>query len=290
MNAMMILDQHPDKAPYYANLNRRFIGFWRNTEHPNLPDPIDFVDEDWDDKEQALVADLLADARVATQYRGYHMCRICGMRTGSGDLDDNFFIWPQGFSHYVRAHAVRPPQEFIDHLKTARSKRKVVKLETEEVRAQLSMEYWRKVDMVVRLSLGVDRSFLDEIVAAASVVDRTALRWAYAVIDLQNTEGPLPLSRDAPPAPLQSPQLQFSTGGELELVPRTENPQLLICKTCSAAPGISKPSVGSEWLFFHYCPPRRCVLTRPPLPAEQHFAELLRLQAYAEMIGPSPKE
>ena len=35
---------------------------------------------------------------------------------GGTDLSDGHYVWPFGFAHYVEAHGVKPPQEFIDHV------------------------------------------------------------------------------------------------------------------------------------------------------------------------------
>jgi hypothetical protein len=26
------------------------------------------------------------------------------------------WVWPDGFAHYLQLHAVKPPQEFVDHV------------------------------------------------------------------------------------------------------------------------------------------------------------------------------
>ncbi len=35
---------------------------------------------------------------------------------GSMCLTDGTYGWPQGFAHYVEAHGVRPPEEFVRHV------------------------------------------------------------------------------------------------------------------------------------------------------------------------------
>ncbi len=34
---------------------------------------------------------------------------------GSKELTDGFWIWPEGLSHYVRAHGILLPEEFVAH-------------------------------------------------------------------------------------------------------------------------------------------------------------------------------
>jgi len=144
----MILSRSPDIP---GDL-RKGIGYWRDlareerlakrksligslmyaAEHltsGQLPDPRDFVDETWDNEGRALVAryvhppvDLgrfgsqgVYATKIVCRFRGWSTCRICGCRNGSTAIGDDKYIWPAGFSHYIAEHAVKPPQEFIDH-------------------------------------------------------------------------------------------------------------------------------------------------------------------------------
>ena len=93
----------------------RTIGHWRNEAHPEYPDPADFVDEAWDDDERDSVAQYLSTAHVPRGWMGFSPCRICGKNNGSADLTDGVYIWPEGLSHYVEAHSVKLPAEFIEH-------------------------------------------------------------------------------------------------------------------------------------------------------------------------------
>lgn len=91
-----------------------FIGFWRSKHQPDLPDPRDFVDEDWDPAERARVSGYFAQGKVVASYRGFSDCRICGKNNGSTELSDGVFVWPSGFAHYIKEHSVRPPQAIVD--------------------------------------------------------------------------------------------------------------------------------------------------------------------------------
>ena len=42
---------------------RRLIGYWRSDDSPNWPDPIDFVDEQWDRDEREVVGSYLSRGR-----------------------------------------------------------------------------------------------------------------------------------------------------------------------------------------------------------------------------------
>lgn len=111
------------------------IGFWRSSKNPSLFDmlratavddgadsrglyhPALFVDEAWDLQERRLVAAYLRCGYNAGAYYGWSDCRICAKHNGSLDLSDDVYLWPEGFTHYVDDHAVKPAQSFIDHVK-----------------------------------------------------------------------------------------------------------------------------------------------------------------------------
>lgn len=96
------------------------IGYWTtsrvNDPFP-LPWPGDFVDPDWDSQEAEAVAQYLDSQPDVQHWRGISFCRLdCGYTAmGSTDKSDGIYTWPAGFSHYIRDHKVKPPQEFIDH-------------------------------------------------------------------------------------------------------------------------------------------------------------------------------
>jgi hypothetical protein len=48
-----------------------------------------------------------------TAYRGWSMCRLCRVPNGNEELELDGYRWPSGFLHYVEAHNVRPPDEFV---------------------------------------------------------------------------------------------------------------------------------------------------------------------------------
>jgi hypothetical protein len=98
------------------------IGYWKTSranDPSDLPWPGDYIDETWDPAEREAVATYL-DAQPDVQaWKGYSFCRLgCEHHSsiGTTDKSDGIFVWPAGFSHYIRKHSVRPPQEFIDHV------------------------------------------------------------------------------------------------------------------------------------------------------------------------------
>ncbi len=96
----------------------RGIGYWRNDTHPELPDPRDFVDPNWDQGTRDHIVDYLRRGLLARVFMGYSSCRICGKRD-NGELEqtDGTYLWPSGLAHYVSDHLVRLPEEFVCHVR-----------------------------------------------------------------------------------------------------------------------------------------------------------------------------
>lgn len=80
------------------------------------PDPNAFVDPDWRSEERRTVVEHLQTGSLVVQYRGLSPCRFCRRHNGSAELSDGVFCWPEGLAHYVTAHDVRPPDEFVEHV------------------------------------------------------------------------------------------------------------------------------------------------------------------------------
>lgn len=96
----------------------RLIGYWRSEiESTRWPDVRDFVDAGWPAVTRQAVADYLARGRTLEQYRGLSPCRFCGRHNGSKEFTDETYCWPEGLAHYLVAHAVRLPDEFVRHVK-----------------------------------------------------------------------------------------------------------------------------------------------------------------------------
>lgn len=100
------------------------IGFWRDPNDPrtkNLPDPRDSVEPTWDPVERLAVAEYLRRGRHDTPWQGHSWCRFrCGVaddEMGAWDMTDGEFLWPEGYAHYVEKHGVKPPEEFLAHVR-----------------------------------------------------------------------------------------------------------------------------------------------------------------------------
>lgn len=92
------------------------IGYWDGERARGWPSPRRFVDDTWDADERDLVAEYLRRGFVARSFMGLSPCRFCERPNGALELTDRTFVWPEGLAHYVADHAVRPPQQFIDHV------------------------------------------------------------------------------------------------------------------------------------------------------------------------------
>lgn len=82
------------------------------------PDPAQFVDHDMAlaDK-QAVVDYLKAGLFMPYTNAGLSWCRFrCEEKfLGSGEQTDGIYLWPEKLWHYVEAHNVRLPEDFINH-------------------------------------------------------------------------------------------------------------------------------------------------------------------------------
>lgn len=100
---------------------KKQIGFWFNDANTLLPDPNSFIDES-DSFEnfrvRYVVADYINSMSNGSSYKGYSYCRICGCENGCSDKQDELFICPEGYSHYLTVHNVMPDKDFVNHLRT----------------------------------------------------------------------------------------------------------------------------------------------------------------------------
>jgi hypothetical protein len=117
----MILNHHPDFNPEntrWKNLvSRKALGYWCSKYEPNLPNPKDYVDVNWDVNERSKVIAYLKNGKRFMSWRGFSSCRMCKLwRNGADCLTDGTYIWPEGFAHYLEEHNVKPPDEFIKYV------------------------------------------------------------------------------------------------------------------------------------------------------------------------------
>lgn len=103
------------------------IGYWRSEEQPELPRPKFFVDSTWNKSEREQVASYLDGCATANKYKGPSTCRFCKKQIGTCDKTDGVYIWPEGFSHYLREHNVKPFGKFIHYILTKLKEQEITK-------------------------------------------------------------------------------------------------------------------------------------------------------------------
>lgn len=101
----------------------RAIGYWQSAAQPELPHPATHADAEWQPEERQATIQYLRSGAVCERWLGFSTCRLCGQTgraLGDADLTDGTWIWPEGLPHYLEQHAVRPPDEFLEHLQQYR--------------------------------------------------------------------------------------------------------------------------------------------------------------------------
>jgi hypothetical protein len=92
------------------------IGYWVDVDQPDLPDPANFFDVDWDLNERRAIASYLNGGRPTNTGCGCSPCRVCGAANGFDEFTDGTYLWPEGLAHYVLDHSVRLPNEIVQHI------------------------------------------------------------------------------------------------------------------------------------------------------------------------------
>ena len=91
------------------------VGMWREVEGDGLPDPVPH-DKPFKDQARFLIwlAHVERNLAKCKVYKGSSTCRICGDWNGTKEYEYNGFRWPEGYSHYIEEHNVRPDKAFYD--------------------------------------------------------------------------------------------------------------------------------------------------------------------------------
>ncbi len=95
----------------------RLIGYWRNEDHPDYPEPSDLIDRDWPDQDRDDIASYLRGGIFFRGFMGLSPCRICGQHNGSSEFTDGVLVWPEGLAHYLTEHAVRLPPSIENYVR-----------------------------------------------------------------------------------------------------------------------------------------------------------------------------
>ena len=95
------------------------IGYWQSEKDLYYPNPLSFEDKNWAGKEKETVLIYVESGEKLRSYRGYSWCRFgCGhIDMGTKDLTDGEYVWPEGFTHYIEFHNIKPPSVFIKKCK-----------------------------------------------------------------------------------------------------------------------------------------------------------------------------
>lgn len=94
------------------------VGFWKSAEEPDLPVPVAREAGDRSFLKRTFLRSLTSVEELATEasYKGVSKCRICGCRNGSTEYSYGKYVWPSGLRHYVEAHDVQLPSDFVDFI------------------------------------------------------------------------------------------------------------------------------------------------------------------------------
>jgi len=93
----------------------RVVGLWAHgDEVSKYPNPRRLVRPEWRTLQRVQIASYLRAGKAGISWKGFSSCRFgCGAN-GSSDLTDGIWYWPEGLAHYVEAHSVCLPEEFVE--------------------------------------------------------------------------------------------------------------------------------------------------------------------------------
>ena len=94
------------------------IGYWKSCYQPELPDPADFINSDWDSNERKKVIEHLQKSPTIAEWMGISWCRFrCGeINLGAKCLTDGVYIYPEGLIHYILKHNLKLPESFTTNI------------------------------------------------------------------------------------------------------------------------------------------------------------------------------
>lgn len=86
------------------------IGYWYSDQDPSA-----WIDRSWNEDERLATASYVLSGTAIRHCMGFSTCRICGVRNGNAEFTDGTYVWPEGLYHYLDAHQVRLPPDFVGH-------------------------------------------------------------------------------------------------------------------------------------------------------------------------------
>ena len=95
-------------------------GFWSTGKESDLPQAYAYkvsVDT-WKGKEEFLnrLDRIQSTYAQVLYYKGISSCRICNCMNGSREYKYEGWQWPEGYSHYIEKHNVRPSLAFEEFI------------------------------------------------------------------------------------------------------------------------------------------------------------------------------
>ena len=95
------------------------FGYWKSEWEPELPHPEEYAGEGYEADVLVLLKSYLSNATLVLQAEGTSWCRFdCGEKDmGRCDYSDGTYLWPEGLIHYIQAHQVCLPEDFLQHIK-----------------------------------------------------------------------------------------------------------------------------------------------------------------------------
>jgi hypothetical protein len=95
------------------------IGYWQSDKEPEFPHPRQLVGARLPEALRENLCAYLASGKEFMAWLGHSHCRFrCGIADsamGCRDLTDGVWVWPEGLTHYVRAHDIALPDDFLLH-------------------------------------------------------------------------------------------------------------------------------------------------------------------------------
>lgn len=94
-------------------MNPIYVGFWKEREdmgwYPGKQTwtAVPVANSSTSDQRELLTKlSQIETVATCTSYYGLSDCRICGASNGCREYSYNGFVWPEGYVHYLRDHAV----------------------------------------------------------------------------------------------------------------------------------------------------------------------------------------
>jgi len=120
------------------------VGYWRDADHPELPEPGDLAAPGWCAERMDRIAWYLRCGNPLPSSPRDSACRFrCGVpaeEIGNRDMTDGVWAWPEGLVHYVEKHEVRLPATLISGMRANRWR--VPDVDCRDVEVKFDYDFW----------------------------------------------------------------------------------------------------------------------------------------------------